>query len=515
MRLFLFAIGGTGARVVRSLTMMLSAGIEGMDSSTEIVPIIIDYDLTNGDKDRALKTMHSYCSLHGQLYPDSLRGTNYDHHFFMTRMTPLAAVGTAPMGGTPMLDFEFNFHPTGGGQKFSEYMNINAMNIIPDVRMTGDLMHALYDDSDAQSRSAELELDMIKGFKGNPNIGSVVFHELRSRPEFLRFAGAFNAAMGDKVFVVSSIFGGTGASGLPEIVNAIRTSNLVNLQNAVIGAALVMPYFGLQPYDPSTGDTGAIDAASFNAKARAALLHYAQNNGLNSRVNSLYYVGDNNRDLYKYSEGESRQKNESHVVEFVAASAVVDFLVNRANTKITDHDPYEFGIAESKVETKIELPDFFPSSQSLIMDNLSAFAIAMKYYRDVVCGDRNKVSSNTAYYKQGRFDLAGKLRHGVYQELDTYLLDEDWGFYRWLNELASGAHSHKLAPYQLDKTKEMKEVLSHKTITSASKLGQNPIKDDVLSEEINKKSQNLSVYNATSFLKVLHDVAIEKYEKVK
>lgn len=49
-RLFLFAIGGTGARVVRSLTMMLASGVDGLDSSTEIVPIIIDYDLSNGDK---------------------------------------------------------------------------------------------------------------------------------------------------------------------------------------------------------------------------------------------------------------------------------------------------------------------------------------------------------------------------------------------------------------------------------------------------------------------------------
>ena len=68
MRLFLFAIGGTGARVVRSLTMMLASGIEGLDSSTEIVPIIIDYDLSNADKTRAVSALEKYSQIHSLLY---------------------------------------------------------------------------------------------------------------------------------------------------------------------------------------------------------------------------------------------------------------------------------------------------------------------------------------------------------------------------------------------------------------------------------------------------------------
>ena len=86
MRLFLFAIGGTGARVVRSLTMMLASGIEGLDSSTEIVPIIIDYDLSNGDKSRAIKALEGYSAIHQALYPDTANGQRYEDHFFMTKV---------------------------------------------------------------------------------------------------------------------------------------------------------------------------------------------------------------------------------------------------------------------------------------------------------------------------------------------------------------------------------------------------------------------------------------------
>lgn len=46
-KIFIFGIGGTGSRVLRSLTMILATGVKfGAD---EIVPIIIDPDAANAD----------------------------------------------------------------------------------------------------------------------------------------------------------------------------------------------------------------------------------------------------------------------------------------------------------------------------------------------------------------------------------------------------------------------------------------------------------------------------------
>lgn len=51
-KIFLFGIGGTGARVLRSLTMMLATGVKlGVD---EIIPIIIDPDAANADLTRTV-----------------------------------------------------------------------------------------------------------------------------------------------------------------------------------------------------------------------------------------------------------------------------------------------------------------------------------------------------------------------------------------------------------------------------------------------------------------------------
>jgi hypothetical protein len=203
------------------------------------------------------------------------------------------------------------------------------------------------------------------------------------------------------------------------------------------------------------------------------------------------------------------------VVEFVAASAVIDFLQRPvANNQ---YHAYEFSIRDAKTAESIQLPDFEDSTHRSFLDNLSAFAIAMKYYRDVICGDRNKVDSDTAYYKSDRFNLSSKLHRGVYSQLDDFLNAsyseaQDWGFFPWLREL--NTHAHKLYPYVMDKTKEMKDVLSYKTI-KAPGLRANPIKDDTLSSELNDKSKGLKDNSDKEFFKILREVAKAKYQQVK
>lgn len=57
-KLYIFGIGGTGSRVLRSLTMMLASGVQlGQD---EIVPIFIDPDESNADLSRTVDLMNLY-----------------------------------------------------------------------------------------------------------------------------------------------------------------------------------------------------------------------------------------------------------------------------------------------------------------------------------------------------------------------------------------------------------------------------------------------------------------------
>lgn len=53
-KLYVFAIGGSGSRVLRSLTMLLSSGVH---TNYEIVPMIVDPDQSNGDLVRTVDVM--------------------------------------------------------------------------------------------------------------------------------------------------------------------------------------------------------------------------------------------------------------------------------------------------------------------------------------------------------------------------------------------------------------------------------------------------------------------------
>ncbi len=515
MRLFLFAIGGTGARVVRSLTMMLASGIEGLDSSTEIVPVIIDYDLSNADKARAVSILEKYSQIHSSLYPDAVgQGVNYSDHFFMTKLTPLRNAGIA---GNQNIEAEYElfFGPAGSAIKFTDYLGLSSMQARPNEKLTLDLLNALYDDSDQNDRNAELNLELTLGFKGKPNIGSVVFHELRTTPELQKFFATYNAANGDKVFIISSIFGGTGSSGFPEIVNAIRSHQNPSVRDAVIGATVVLPYFGLGMPDPSTGDTGAIDAGSFASKSVAALTYY--HNSLNNKINSLYYVGDENIDAYDYNEGSTRQENRAHVVEFIAATSVIDFL--KRNVGIDKHEAYEFGIKDERKGESIKLNDFYDGSHNDYLDSLSEFALATKYYRDVVCGDRNKIKTSSAFYSQNAFALGGKLGKGVFKLFDefidaTYNDNEKghWGFYPWLEEMLN--HDHKLHLYNIDKRLKINDFLSYRTIRGGA-FTSPATSDDNITGCMNEKSKQLPAYDDKAFFKALRDTAKEIYKSVK
>lgn len=64
-KLYIFGIGGTGARVLRSFTMMLAAGVN--IKADDVVPIIIDPDASNADLTRTVQLMNTYRSVRTNL----------------------------------------------------------------------------------------------------------------------------------------------------------------------------------------------------------------------------------------------------------------------------------------------------------------------------------------------------------------------------------------------------------------------------------------------------------------
>lgn len=515
-RLFIFAVGGTGARVLRSFTMLLASGLPGFDSATEIVPIIIDHDRECGDKRRAVNALDSYNAINRALYP---AGVAFNDNFFMTRVTPLGALGGGAMGVPNEWCLDFGIDGNAP-MKFSEYIGYDTIEADTHLQETLGLLKALYDTSDDESPTAELNLNLKVGFKGKPNIGTVVFNEISNTREFKHFLD--QCAGTDKVFVIGSLFGGTGSSGIPEIVKAIRNSGQP-CATVQIGAVLMLPYFKLQPHCAGGVhdgiNTGAINSSMFNAKTKVALGSYGVGGAgsINHSINTIYYVGDEvSCTANEYNEGSTGQVNPAHVAEFVAAQAIVDFWT-------TGYEgPYEFGTKVDGEAQALDLTSFYDITHAQSLDSLSAFVIAMRYYREVVCGDRNRVSTDASFYSNRGFDLGGKLKQGVYANVDKFLgmpadggeYANDWGFYPWLEELSRNQHS--LKPYRVRTNgKELKDVLSHIAEYHAGFGRRNPLRDNNMSDEMNNSSRSTTPKDDTNFFKVLRVVCKRTYNQVK
>ena len=82
-KLFIFAIGGTGSRVVKALTMLLASGVE-LKNTSEVIPIIIDPHKSNEDLKRTESLLKTYKKIR-----DSLTDKPKTNEFFGTEIKML------------------------------------------------------------------------------------------------------------------------------------------------------------------------------------------------------------------------------------------------------------------------------------------------------------------------------------------------------------------------------------------------------------------------------------------
>lgn len=342
-KLYIFGIGGTGARVLRSLTMMLASGVQlGQD---EIVPIFIDPDESNADLSRTVDLMNLYDSIHQNL---TFASSNNNKFF--------SAAITEELPG-----FRLQIRDTDD-KSFQRFMDVSTMN-----RENQALVRLLFSEKNLKSK-------MDVGFKGNPNIGSVVLNQIVNSDDFDTFANGFSA--GDKIFIISSIFGGTGASGFPLLLKTLRTGNsfpnFKDINNAEIGAVTILPYFKLKPSDESE-----IDSSTFISKTKSALAYYEDNISKNNQINALYYLGDDVQNTYENNEGGVEQKNDAHLIEFLAATAIIDF--SKGAYPVTVNK--ELGIKDDEGDA-VSFTSFYDDIVGMVRRPMTQFVLMANCFRN-------------------------------------------------------------------------------------------------------------------------------------
>lgn len=433
-KLFIFAIGGTGERVLRSFTMVLASGAPTFDNY-EVFPIIIDYDTDNADKARTVKLLQNYAEVHDAAFTQhsassDLKGQS--GQFFAAKLRNLHGLD----------NYVFPFHPAAEHEKFRDHIGYDQL--AGETLGTVKLLTSLYDES--KRSDTELNLDMTVGFKGNPNIGSVVFHTINNTDEFAVFKARFQPDAGDKVVIIGSLFGGTGASGIPEIVKAIDAMK----KEAKISTILVLPYFA-----PMERKDGAIQASRFNSKTKAALSFY-KDSGLMEKIDKVYYVGDPYPTVIPYSEGGKGQINNANFVELIAAMMIEHYVAGRNSDKKEFKFSPDANIVVcqgQKNGQRLFIYDFDPITIDKVMNHLVELAIALKLFHDEI---QSKKSSNKDFFKYLNLDNAvGKDENGEKSNKLRTLCSALEQFYfkyqAWLKEIdfegngdAIPANSHRV-----------------------------------------------------------------------
>lgn len=438
MKTFVFFIGGTGARVLRSLTMLMASGVTLKNEGDSIVPIIVDFDATNADLKRSNDLLGAYNAMHEVC--DYGRDA-FDGGFFRTPLGIEENGHYKEFGSLVKMTFDEQ------RRTFGKYIGYDSLG-----SPTKLLIDSLYDTSSATSRDRELNLELEYGFKGNPNIGSVVFNEYFKSTQYQEFKDNFNP--GDRIFIVASIFGGTGSSGLPQLVkkfkedfaSTIEGEDAISaIRNAMIGTCVVLPYFKVKDRPDS-----AVNSLTFNSKSKAALNYYHEE--INKSLSEVYYIGCKEQNVaYENIEGGEKQENKAHIVELLSAMSIVEFANHDDVQPESETKYYEY----TTTSTTDSLPD--PSFMDLLskpnqghiyqdyVKKLNAFALFMKYFQDYTRAESDKGLFNpkSSYYK----NLADFLAPG--KDFSDKFNDFAERFKLWAKELSENSIL-RFYPYNFD-----------------------------------------------------------------
>ena len=153
-KVFVFCIGGTGIRVMKSITMLMAGGMS--TNGYTVVPIIVDPHLDLEEK----KNLHSLIQQYSDIHEATVKGDGE------TRLNPLNGFFSSEIKTLGELDSQQNdtYDMPGSKQAFGSYINTSGMDV-------NDINHNLVSTLFSQKN---LNSPLSVGFKGNPNVGTVV-----------------------------------------------------------------------------------------------------------------------------------------------------------------------------------------------------------------------------------------------------------------------------------------------------------------------------------------------------
>jgi len=476
--LYVLAIGGSGARVVRSLTMLFATGIKP-NYFDKVVPILIDADKQNGSLARTDKLLTEYVKSRKSFGSDK---------YFATEIGKFDEKG----------ENKFVYYVEANKQ-FENYLNLKSI----EPEKTKMLLQLLF--SGKTSAGVPLmEVKMDEGFQGNPNIGSLVMSD---------FAGKFLPKLankllpGDEIIFVTSIFGGTGAAGFPAFLTRMKKPisgihGQAKLLDVPVGSVTLLPYYAL--------GNGEINSAHFAPKTKSALNYYLgriysklekpeQIEQEDHILEAFYYIADEytGRQLPNERGGntENKQDNAACFGELLAALAILDFAKEAGHVRCKGSPEKRKKVVFKQFETitnnkagiKFETNHLPLSVVSVLKEPLSRLFMTKKFLDYMFC-DTKELIPYPWVQKLGVSiqDVQKLIKPSTEAPSEWKILDD---FEKWLEDLAS--NGRQFNPFALKK--RMDNPDDYRTIT----------------EELNKLSKKANGTGLKELLALLSNINLE------
>ena len=298
---YYIGIGGTGARVAEAIVHLCAAGY-GPD---KLSMFLIDPDEGNGNLSRTKSLVANYQRCRNR---------------FNERRDGVKLFGTDLAAPDPLVWSIFKKR----GVTLAEHMNYE--NLVQTQPALADFISVLFSEE-------ELRTPLDKGFRGHPAVGAVAMsnpdEEIDPWKTFWSDVENSSQANEVSVFLVGSIFGGTGAAGVPtfgapDMIKFHEKASIGGKSKVLMGAALVLPYFTFRTEAVDPGDPQMfVTSADFPIATKAALQFYDEKE---LAFDQLYFVGDSlGQDVGSFSPGSRSQENRPHYIELSTALAAYDF----------------------------------------------------------------------------------------------------------------------------------------------------------------------------------------------
>lgn len=320
MSYYFISIGGTGAKVMESLTHLCIAGL--LPGTERLFIAAIDPDVGNGNLERTATALNNFAVFQNF-------AVGFDTPLFKNKISIVRPFPWNPTGHDKTLDDLIEFHHHSGTP-------------------VSKLYEVLY-------TRKERDTTLNEGFRGHPSIGAAVLAKKFDDGAKLTAQIEKTISEGEavKIFLAGSVFGGTGAAGLPTVARLLK-DNLADYADRIsIGGVLILPYFSFTPTEQF--DELFARSENFLPNTKAALKYYSERENL---FDATYFIGDSVlTPVSAFSVGSANQRNEAHIIEFYAALAAADFFVrpikaNKVFKYICRHEQNKFSWSDFPAQSE-------------------------------------------------------------------------------------------------------------------------------------------------------------------